>query len=810
MTTSRTAAQAAGATAATCPMAAGGLSAGADAAGELIAAARAAGCPVAAAGGPLAARTAAFDPFAADYQIDPAEALRFAREAAPVFYAPTLGYWVVSRYEDIKAVFRDNRTFSPAIALEKITPVSEEAMAVLRRYDYAMNRTLVNEDEPQHTERRRALMSHFEPEALARHEPMVRRLTRAYVDRFIDRGEADLVEDMLWELPLTVALHFLGVPEEDMERLRQFSVAHTVNTWGRPTPREQVAVAEAVGQFWRYAGEVLARMREDPDAEGWMPYAIRRQKDLPDVVTDSYLHSMMMAIIVAAHETTAHASANMIRRLLETRPLWEEICADASLIPNAVEECLRHSGSVVAWRRITTAPARIGGVDVPAGARLLLVTASANHDPARFDAPDALDLRRHNTAEHLTFGYGSHQCMGKNLARMEMRIFLEEFTRRLPHMELAPQDFTFLPNTSFRGPEHLKVRWDPALNPERRDRAALRPRADFPVGAPNAKDLARTLVVAGRRRLAEDVVGLRLVDPNGRPLPDWSPGAHVDLLFAGFERSYSLCGDPDDRSAFEIAVLREADGRGGSRALHDTLTAGSQVRVCGPKTHFRLDEGADAPLLIAGGIGITPILAMADRLKRLGKPYALHYAGRRRAAMAFVERVERDHGAQLTLCAGDEGRRLDLAALAREVDDRLARGEAVQVYACGPERLLSALAALATGWPEGTLRVEHFQGRGAGADPLRDQPFEVELADSGFALTVPADRTLLQALREAGIDVPSDCEEGLCGTCEVAVVAAGEGALDHRDTVLSAAERADGKRLMACCSRARGRIALGL
>jgi cytochrome P450/ferredoxin-NADP reductase len=763
------------------------------------------GCPftgAAASGCPVSSRAEGFDPFGPEYQLDPAEALRWSRDELPVFYSPGLGYWVVSRYDDIKAVFRDNITFSPAIALEKITPVSQDALDVLKRYDYAMNRTLVNEDEPQHTERRRALMKAFEPEELHHHEAMVRSLTREYIDRFVDRGEADLVEEMLWELPLTVALHFLGVPKEDMDRLRDFSVAHTVNTWGRPTREEQVAVAEAVGSFWQYAGEVLERMRQNPDSDGWMPYAIRRQKDLPDVVTDSYLHSMMMAIIVAAHETTAHASANMFRRLLENRELWDEICADPGLIPNAVEECLRHSGSVVAWRRITTAPAEIGGVEVPEGARLLVVTASANHDPRHFENPDEIDLYRHNTADHLTFGYGSHQCMGKNLARMEMRIFLEEFTRRLPHMRLKEQEFTFLANTSFRGPEHLLVAWDPALNPEREDPARLVPRADFPIGAPQVKDLARTLTVVARTQVAEDVVGLTLADPQGRPLPEWSAGAHVDLLFEGFDRSYSLCGDPAARDRFEVAVLREQAGRGGSAHIHAHLAEGDTVRVRGPKNHFRLDEEAERYVLIAGGIGITPILAMADRLKRLGKDYELHYAGRSRATMAFAERVLGDHGAALRLHAADEGARMDLGEILST-----ATGSGVQVYACGPERLLAALEIMSAGWPDGTLHVEHFHGGSAALDPNREQAFEVELTDSGFAVTVPADRTLLESLREAGIDVPSDCEEGLCGTCEVAVVS---GPVDHRDKVLSRAEREDGKRMMACCSRATGRIRLAL
>jgi ferredoxin-NADP reductase len=224
--------------------------------------------------------------------------------------------------------------------------------------------------------------------------------------------------------------------------------------------------------------------------------------------------------------------------------------------------------------------------------------------------------------------------------------------------------------------------------------------------------------------------------------------------------------------------------------------------VRGPKNHFRLDEEAERYVLIAGGIGITPILAMADRLKRLGKDYELHYAGRSRATMAFAERVLGDHGAALRLHAADEGARMDLGEILST-----ATGSGVQVYACGPERLLAALEIMSAGWPDGTLHVEHFHGGSAALDPNREQAFEVELTDSGFAVTVPADRTLLESLREAGIDVPSDCEEGLCGTCEVAVVS---GPVDHRDKVLSRAEREDGKRMMACCSRATGRIRLAL
>jgi ferredoxin-NADP reductase len=620
-------------------------------------------------------------------------------------------------------------------------------------------------------------------------------LTRQYVDRFVDRGEADLVDEMLWEVPLTIALHFLGVPEEEMATLRKYSIAHTVNTWGRPTHDEQLAVAESVGRFWEFAGQVLEKMRADPDGHGWMHYAIRRQREMPDVITDSYLHSMMMAGIVAAHETTAHASANALRMLLEHRDVWDEICACPALIPNAVEECLRLWGSIVAWRRIATADTRVGDVAIPAGSRLLVVMASANHDGRYFEDPDVLDIHRDNSADHLSFGYGSHQCMGRNLARMEMRIFLEEFTQRLPHMELAPdQHYSYLPNISFRGPEHLRVRWDPALNPERRDPRLLDRHVSFPIGAPSREALGRTVRIAEATHIADGVLRLTLEDPQGRTLPAWTAGSHIHLLVGGYVRKYSLCGDPTDTRRLQIAVQCETKGRGGSLYIHRTAAADTQIRVRGPKNNFRLNEDGSRYLLIAGGIGITPIIAMADRLKALGKTYVVHFAGRTRASMAFLDRLARDHCDNVRLHVSQEGSRLDLAQLVAGAP------QDTEIYACGPARMLEQLERLTGVRPE-RLHFEHFSSGGP-HDASSFESFEVVMQHSGTSVLVGATETLLQALRRTGVDVPSDCEEGLCGTCEVRVLA---GEIDHRDKVLSAAERAGGQRVIACCSRARGK-----
>jgi len=774
---------------------------------------RSSGCPVAhgplsaqrtPTGCPVSLRAADFDPFEDGYQQDPPEYVRWAREKEPIFYSPKLGYWVITRYADIKAVFRDNITFSPSNALEKITPTGDEANAVLASYGFALNRTLVNEDEPAHMPRRRALMDPFTPEALRHHEPMVRELARTYVDRFIDDGRADLVDQMLWEIPLTVALHFLGVPEEDMDTLRRYSIAHTVNTWGRPKPEEQVAVAHAVGNFWQYAGKVLDKMRQDPDAPGWMQYGIRKQALHPEVVTDSYLHSMMMAGIVAAHETTANATANAMKLLLQHPQVWKELCEDPGLIPNAVEECLRHNGSVAAWRRLVTQDTQLGGVDLPAGSRLLIVTSSANHDEAHFADADLFDIRRDNASDHLTFGYGSHQCMGKNLARMEMQIFLEEFTRRLPHMRLSAQRFSYVPNTSFRGPEHLWVEWDPAANPERSNRGLRDVQVPVRIGEPSRHAIARPVVVDRVTAVADGIVKLRLVSPDGKPLPRWTAGSHIDVECGtpALSRQYSLCGDPDDAGALEIAVLHEPGGRGGSAWVHANVRAGDRLRIRGPRNHFRLDESLKKAIFIAGGIGITPLSAMARRAKALGVDYELHYSGRSRTTMAFLDELAALHGERLHVYAQDEGRRNDLAALLRQPLP------GAQVYACGPLRMLEALESCCAAWPEGALRVEHFESTLATLDPSKEHAFEVELKDSGIVVTVPPDQTLLSALRAANVDVQSDCEEGLCGSCEVRVLA---GRVDHRDVVLTRSERDANARMMACCSRAcDGRLVLEL
>lgn len=281
------------------------------------------------------------------------------------------------------------------------------------------------------------------------------------------------------------------------------------------------------------------------------------------------------------------------------------------------------------------------------------------------------------------------------------------------------------------------------------------------------------VTVARKETLADGVVGLTL---SGGNLPSWEPGAHIDLhLSGGLVRQYSLCG----ADSWRIAVLREPDGRGGSAAVHDLVAVGDTLTASEPRNHFPLVD-AERYLFLAGGIGITPILPMVAAVARRGRPWRLAYGGR---SMAFRDELAQwaDHVTLYEDCP------LDL-------DFPVAQGTAV--YCCGPTSLLDAVEERSAGWPPGTLHVERFT-------PLATDPgesFEVELASSGRVLTVPVGQSVLAMLRGAGLSVLSSCEEGTCGTCETGVL---DGVPDHRDTVLTPAEREVGDIMMICVSRAK-------
>lgn len=305
------------------------------------------------------------------------------------------------------------------------------------------------------------------------------------------------------------------------------------------------------------------------------------------------------------------------------------------------------------------------------------------------------------------------------------------------------------------------------------------------------REFETDLVVREADRVAQDVVALTLARPDGDALPDWTPGAHIDLILGeGLTRQYSLCGPTGTPDVWRVAVLRSPDSRGGSTAAH-ALAPGSTVRVRGPRNHFPV-AASPRYLFVAGGIGITPLLAMVHEVEAAGAEWELHYGGRSRASMAFLDELD-TFGGRVHPVPEDELGRLDLdAILGRPRSDTL-------VYACGPEPMLSAVEERCAAWPPGALHLERFAPR-AMEVPAEERSFELVLQRSGKSLEVPADRSVFDVVREAGVGVLGSCLEGICGTCETEVV---EGDVDHRDSVLDEEERAANETMMVCVSRCR-------
>ncbi|WP_428339009.1 PDR/VanB family oxidoreductase [Mycobacterium sp.] len=310
------------------------------------------------------------------------------------------------------------------------------------------------------------------------------------------------------------------------------------------------------------------------------------------------------------------------------------------------------------------------------------------------------------------------------------------------------------------------------------------------------------LVVTERRDEAEDVVALRLARPDGAGMPKWQPGAHIDLMLdCGLIRQYSLTGNAvSGGSSWEIAVLREHDGRGGSRWIFDSLQPASKVRVRGPRNHFAL-EPAPNYLFVAGGIGITPIRAMVAAAEHAGNPWRLLYGGRRASSMAYVEELVSEYGEKVLVRPEDQFGLLDLAGFVAEAPP------GTKLYCCGPEPLLTAAERQCASEAACDLRVERFSARPAEPGVV-DRECEVELAQTGATVTVPPGVSILAAAEEAGAFVTSSCEEGTCGSCETAVLS---GTPEHRDSVLNAQQRAAGDTMMICVSRcAGGKLVLDL
>ena len=292
------------------------------------------------------------------------------------------------------------------------------------------------------------------------------------------------------------------------------------------------------------------------------------------------------------------------------------------------------------------------------------------------------------------------------------------------------------------------------------------------------------------RYVARDTSLFEFRSVDGKPLPAYEPGAHIDLhLPSGLLRNYSLTSAEPEPSTYTVGIKRDPASRGGSRYLHDEFQVGATLKIGGPRNNFRLRDDAAHTVLFAGGIGITPIWCMVQRLNTLGREWRLHYACRSREDMAFRQELEAMPQAALHFDDESGGQFLDVAAIVA------AAPKDAHLYCCGPAPMLQAFEAATKDWPREQVHIEYFSPKELG--PAKKGGFTVELARSGVEYFIPEGETILNVLLDAGIDIDYSCELGICGACEQRVIS---GIPEHRDSILSEEEQSENKRVMICCA----------
>src|SRR3954453_14584109 len=549
--------------------------------------------------------TTDYNPFAPDfYTSDPFAVYRWMRDEAPVHYSERWGWYALTRFDDVRAAALDADTFR-----------SFEGMDIDdRRLEKVPPGSIGSMDNPRHDQVRSVVQPYFLPRRIAALEDgiraVVRELVASWRDRgAVDRGSVDIAQELAWPMPFDVFFHLMGLPsrhaEDPVERATRDQLEHWTHELkdrvpGTPhlTPVARAATA-GVQQYFidlleerrRQGGDDLVTHFVRSDVDG-VPFVSE------EVTPTSEVSGLMMVLFLGGVESTAGLTGTLFKLLAENPDQRALLQADPSLVPAAVEEALRYITPLQLTARTTSREVTLHGVTIPAGGRVVLVPGAANRDERQFADPDRFDITR-GRYRHLGFGEGVHGCLGAPLARLEARIALEEALPVLGDYELAGPP-TFYPSSpNMYVWQQLPVSFGAA---RRHGSGAVSTAAGVHVEAVQHRTTSVTLAasgpvsearVAAKRDVADGVVSLTLRALDDAPLPAWEPGAHVDLVLDDAPtRQYSLCGDPADPHEYRLGVLRDPDGRGSSRYVHDTLQVEDVVRLRGPRNHFPFHASA--------------------------------------------------------------------------------------------------------------------------------------------------------------------------------------------------------------------------
>ncbi|HVU93328.1 MAG TPA: cytochrome P450 [Jatrophihabitans sp.] len=719
---------------------------------------------------------ARFDHHSAEANADPVAYYARYRSGCPVGRTEAHGGFVyTTRYADVARIARDDDTFSSARS-----PHGGEGVTIVIPKGPGFEQFPIELDPPASTEYRELINPLLTPDAVDELVPMIARHATRIVDEFIEAGSCDFVRDLTNPLPAAVTLDWLGFPEEDWAKL-----AGPIHDIFAAVAGSERAMRGAAGlAYMDERIRALIRERTAEPREDAVSRIVAGRRSDGSAFTEDELVSVISLLIAGGVDTTTSLTGWTLVHLSRHPEQRRRLVESPDLLESATEEFLRRFTPAQAMARTVMGDTEVGGCPVHAGDRVLIPWVAANHDPAVFPEPEQVRLDR-DASRHLSFGIGSHRCAGAHLARAMFREMMTQVLTRLPDYQVLEDAIVPYPT------QGNQTGWD-ALP------AVFTPgtRASGSTSLATGLAMPTPLEIAAVETAAEEVVAVSLRRPDGTDLPAWRPGAHVEVrLPSGRLRQYSLCGDPADAGVWRIGVLREPAGRGGSVELHELAAAGVTLAVRGPRNHFPLVE-APSYLFLAGGIGVTPVLAMVREVAGTGVPFSVAYGGRTRTSMAFADELAAVAGDALTLVPQDEAGLLDIGGL---LDGA---GPETAVYACGPAPMLAAVeAACAERGMEGRLHLERFTAGDdleVRFDPAENTEFEVQLARTGVSVTVPPDKRLIEALREVVPGLSYDCEKGYCGACETRVLA---GTPEHRDSVLTEEERAAGRTMMICVGR---------
>lgn len=399
-----------------------------------------------------------YEPFK---QEDPFPAYQQLREEQPIMFDDRVGYYVVTRHQDVKAVFEDWETFSSENAQAPVRERGPQAKKIMEEGGFSVYSGLSARVPPEHTRIRAIAQKAFTPRRFKVLEPAIRENVVRLLQQMLDRPDrdGDIFRDVAYEVPTVTILTLIGADISKLDTFKQWSDSRAAMTWGNLTDEEQIPHAHNLVEYWAECRRLVGEAHEK-GGDSFTADLVKAQREGAEI-TDHEIASLLYSMLFAGHETTTTLIANCLRVLLNHPEQWQQLVDDPKKISAAVEEVLRYSGSIVAWRRKALRDAEVGGVNIPQGAELLLVMGAANRDEEKFENPEEFDITRTNAREHLSFGFGIHYCLGNMLAKLQAKIALEETIKLAPTLRLVEDaPIPFRENISFRVPETVPVTWE--------------------------------------------------------------------------------------------------------------------------------------------------------------------------------------------------------------------------------------------------------------------------------------------------------------------------------------------------------------